>query len=737
MVTWASSLWADNVREIRIQGNQRIESETILSYVPIKIGDEFDVQKVDSALKDLYATGYFIDVQVERQGEALVIKVEENALINKIAFEGNSKLKDDKLQEEVQLRGSEVLSRNKVQTAQQRILEIYRRLGMFGATVEPKIIRLSDNRVDLVFEINEGSVTYVRRIHFIGNKQFSHSKLESVLMTKRTRWYNFFATNDVYDPDRLIVDQQNLRQFYYDHGYPDFRIISAVAELSPDHKDFYITFTVEEGVSYTFGKIDLISKIASIPAEELKGYILIKEGEVFSGKMVDKTINTITDALGVKGYAFAQVEPVVNKDREKRTVEITFEIKEGPRVYVERIDVVGNDRTRDEVIRREIALHEGDAYNSAKIKKSEKNLKDLGYFKNVSIEAEQGSTPDKAKLLVKVEEQPTGELGIAGGYSTLDGPLGNIKFVEKNFMGKGQIIHSDLTIAKKRQDFDIGFIEPYLFGRNLQGSVDLFSVRSARFSTYTHLSKGAQLGLGYYLTENLSQMLTYGIRDDQIKSVSANASQFIKEQAGNFLTSSIGQTLAYDKRDSKIDPTSGYIVSLNNTYAGLGGNVTYLRNSLGGTVYYSPLEEVVCALRGIIGTIERTGKTIRIVDSYMLGLDSFRGFEYGGIGPRDSNTGDSLGGTRYWTGTAEVLFPIGLPNEFGVKGAAFTDFGAVWKPGKTGPQVKDKSTLRASVGLGLSWTSPFGPLRIDYAIPVKKERFDKEQRFLFGFSTRF
>ncbi len=725
------------IKEIKILGNQRVESETVNSYLPLKVGDAFDSAKMDQGLKDLFATGYFTDVHVTQEGQTLVVTVDENPIINRVAYEGNSKLKDDVIQEEVKLRPREVLSRTRIQEAQQRILEIYRRMGRFGAKVDPKIIKLPENRVDLVFEINEGAVTYVRKINFIGNKHFSSKKLEEQLLTKKTRWYRFFAVDDVYDPDRFVSDQQAIRKFYYDNGYPDFRIVASIAELSPDQKDFLLTFTVDEGQLYHFGKIDFVSHIASVKADALKDKVEFSEGDVFSGKMLEKAVNAITDAVGTQGFAFVAVEPKIEKNHETKTAAITFEIKEGPRVYIEKIVIVGNDRTRDDVLRREIALHEGDAYNAAKIKQSERNLKDLQYFKTATIETVQGSAPDQAQLLVKVEEQPTGELGLAGGYSTLDGPLANIRVVERNFRGTGQVVHADFTVAKKRQDFDVGILEPYFLDRNLAASADVFSIRSTRFSAYHQLTKGVNVGLGYKLSTYWLQSWTYGIRHDDVGHISPLASNIIRQQAGKSVISSLAHTVAYDRRDSRVNPTSGYLVSLTNTYAGLGGNVNYLRNELGANWYRALLEDVILGIKGSVGRIDRVQKTIRVVDSVQLGADSLRGFEYGGIGPRDTVTGDSLGGTRFWTSTAEVVFPIGLPTEFGIKGAVFTDVGATWRPGQKNANVVDENAARASAGFGVSWTSPFGPLRIDYAFPLKKKKYDKTQRILFGFSTRF
>jgi outer membrane protein insertion porin family len=733
-----SSAAAAPLKGIRIEGNQRIESETIHSYVPIKVGEEFAPGKLDESLKALHATGYFTDVHVSSENDIMIIKVEENPIINRIAYEGNSKLKDDVIQQEIKFRPREVLSRARIQEAQQRVLEIYRRMGRFGARVEPKIIKLPENRVDLIFEIDEGAVTYVRKITFIGNKHIPSKKLEEQLNSKRTRWYRFFAVDDVYDPDRFMADQQALRKFYYDNGYPDFRIITAHAELSPDQKDFFFTFHVEEGEKYDFGKIEITSKLPNVKTSDLKEVLTFAEGDVFSGKQIEKSITLMSNAVGVQGYAFVAIEPIVKKNPETKKADITFEIKEGPRVYIEKIVFAGNDRTRDNVLRREMELHEGDAFNSQKLKNSERRLKDLGYFKTVTVDTEPGTGTDQARIVVKVEEQSTGEIGLAGGYSTLDGPLASIRLVERNFMGTGRVLHSDLSIAKKRQDFDVGIIEPYFLGRNMTGSASVFSSKSSRFDAFTQQSIGVRTGVGYRLSEYWSQGFSYMIMQEKISSSRAFRSSYISEQLGTSITSALTHSISYDRRDAARNTTSGYIIGMSNTYAGVGGDVNYLKNILNAGWYYPVADEVILNIRGEVGGMERVGKKIRTVDKFSLGAQSFRGFEFGGIGPRDAITKDPLGGTRFWTQTNELVFPLGLPSEFGIKGAVFSDIGSLWRIGEKIPDttVHDENKMRASLGCGISWDSPFGPISIDYSRAVKKQKYDSTQTILFGFSTR-
>lgn len=728
------------VKDIAVKGNKRIEQTTVLSYIPIKAGVDYSQEDIDQALKSLYNTGYFADVQIHEEGGSLIIEVMENAIINKIAFEGNSKLKDDKLKEEVQLRPREVLSRTKIQSAQQRILDIYRRMGRYGATVEPKVIKQSDNRVDLVFEINEGDVTHVRKINFVGNKHISASHLEKALLTKKSQWFRFFASDDTYDPDRFVGDQHFLRQYYLDNGYADFHLISAVAELTPDQKDLFLTFTLEEGERYRFGKFEIVSEMTNLKPEQFAPCVMYGEGDWFSAKLLEKTVTAITERAGVSGFAFANVDPVIEKNVDSKTVDVKFVIKEGPRVYVERIEFRGNDRTRDEVLRREIRIHEGDAYNTIYVKRAEQNLNDLGYFKKVELITEQGSAPDKVIIIAKVEEQSTGEFGVAVGFSTLDKALGSLSFSERNFMGTGRTVHSNLSIAMKRQEFDIGISDPYFLGYNLVAGADAFHTRSTRISTFEEKSTGGRVNVGYKLAEHWYQNWTYNFQRDQISDVPNHASVYIKQQRGTFYNSGVIHAITYDRTDSRRSPTSGYNIEMTNNYVGIGGDIGYLRNTIGGAWYYSPLDEVVMNLRGSVGLMTKTNRTIRVADSVMLGADNFRGFAYGGVGPRDKKTKDALGGTRFWLTTFETVFPIGLPNEFGVKGAAFVECGNVWRAGVKkvpGNPIRDVNKPRLSVGAGVSWDSPFGPLRIDYGIPVKKYKGDREQRIYFGVSHRF
>ncbi|MBP9753110.1 MAG: outer membrane protein assembly factor BamA [Proteobacteria bacterium] len=740
-LTSFENLLGESLSNIVIVGNKRIEPETIKSYLSIKIGEEFSEADADTSLKSLFDTGYFEDVKVIKKGTSLHIEVKENPIVNQIAYEGNSSLKDDQLEKELSIRPRKILSRTDIQNAQQRILEMYRRMGRFNAKVSPKIIRLDNNRVDLVFEIVEGDVTNIEKIIFIGNKTFSKTRLEEEILSKRWKFWRFFANDDTYDPDRLMADQQALRQFYANNGHPDFRIINAVAELSPDRKDFCLTFTFEEGDYFAFDDVAIQSAIKDIDIKSLQKEVSFSNGDMYSAKEIEKTVNAITDALGDKGYAFVSVDPVITKDREKKTAKISFEIKEGPRIYVEKITIKGNDKTHDNVIRREMTIHEGDAYNTSKIKQSETKIKDLGYFKVTSVETEQGSEGDQAHVVINVEEQPTGEFKLSGGYSTMDGIIGNVGFSQKNFMGKGQTVHADFSMSKRTQEFNVGILEPYMFNRPLSGSIDLFSQSSSRMEAFTTKSNGMRLGLGYHLTVNFIQSWNYLIKSDDITGVEQNASQYIKDDPRKLMMSAITHSLRYDKRDSAMETTRGYLLSMSNTYSGLGGTVHYIRNDFSATAFYTPMENILTFARGEFGFILPVqGRRLRISDSIYLGGDSFKGFQFGGLGPRDSlsRNKDALGGKKYWKGTLEAQFPIGLPVDFGIKGALFTQFGALYDCAVKGQNgVVDDKFIRQSVGGGIIWKGPFGPLRIDYAVATRKKAYDVTQTVNLSYQLPF
>lgn len=733
-----------------VQGNQRVEPETIVSYMSIRQGDSFGVNDINESLKRLFATGLFADVAVRREGNFLIVQVVENPIINRIAFEGNLRVEDDKLQQIVQLRPRVVYTRTRVQSDVKRIIDAYRQNGRFGATVEPKIILLEQNRVDLVFEIAEGPLTEIERISFIGNRRYSDRTLKGEIFTRESAWYRFFSPADTYDPDQLAFDQESLRRFYLKNGYADFRVLSAIAELTPDKDAFFLTFTIEEGERYQFGKLDVVSSIPDIEPEPLKDLITVDEGDWYDASELENSILALTIEVGNLGYAFVDVRPKVERNRETSIIDITFEIQEGPRVFVERIDIGGNVRTLDRVIRREFRLVEGDAYNAAKLNRSRQRINNLGFFSRVDVTKEPSTSPDQTIVKVDVAEQSTGELGLGAGYSTSEGVLANLVMRERNLLGKGQDLRATISVSKIRQQFDLGFTEPYFLGRNLSAGVDLFHSTNdnSQYSSFRSTKTGGGLRLGYEINERWSQRLRYTLKQDVIENVPATASLAIRQQEGTTLTSLIGQDLMYDLRDSSIETTSGFFARLSTDYAGLGGDLHYVRGKLSTGVYYPVTEEIVASLTitgGIIQDMKDDG--IRITDRYTLGGGTLRGFQPSGVGPRDLLTGDALGGKQTYYGSLQFRFPIGLPDEFGITGVLFSEAGSLYgideETGEVydGPDlisnIVDEPSVRASWGVGIAWKSPVGPLSIDFAWPLKQEEFDKTEVFRLSFGTRF
>ena len=704
----------------------------------IKEGDPLDPERVNESLKGLYSTGLFADVTLRREGDVLFVRVVENPIINRIAFEGDKELEEETLRNEVQLRPRIVYTRTRVQNDVKRILDLYRRTGRFAATVEPKVVQLPQNRVDLVFEIEEGQSTGIRRISFIGNREFSDRALREIIQTVETRWYRFLSSEDTYDPDRLTFDRELLRRHYLRNGFADFRVVSTVAELSPDRKDFFITFTIEEGKRYTFNALTIKSKIKDVKPAAIQPAVEIEKGDWYDSEAVDDTVVALSNAVGDLGFAFVAVLPNVKRDRKKRTIDIEFVVQEGPRVFIERIDIGGNVRTLDKVIRREFQVVEGDAFNSTKLRRSRTRIQNLGYFSRVDVNNVPGSEADKTVIKVDVAEQSTGELSVGAGFSSQSGPLVDLRISERNLLGKGQDLRASITIAAENQNFDVGFTKPYFLDKELSFGVDGFHTASSNVSEFESISTGGRLRLGYVLAENLRQSVRYTYRRDEVTDVDVNASKFILSEEGVDSVSVIGQELSYDRRNSKIEPTDGYVARLSTDVAGLGGDVSYFKSRLSGAFYYGIAQDWVVSTRGDVGYIVGLGDdNVRISDRFFLGGDKLRGFDNGGAGPRDLSTDDALGGNIVYSGSVELIFPLGLPKQFGVNGAIFTDAGSLTELDFDDPVIADTASLRWTAGVGVAWRSPFGPVRLDFAVPILKESFDEIENFRFNFGTRF
>ena len=729
----------DPVEAIQVEGAQRIEPETVRSYLTFKAGDPVTDADLDDSLKRLFETGLFADVVLRREGNRVVVKIVENPIINRIAFEGNLRIDDEILRDEITLRPRVVYTRSRVQTDMLRIIEIYRSSGRFAARVVPKVIQLPQNRVNLIFEIHEGSPTDVRRITFIGNTRFSDGELRDVIQTKETGFFSFFSGGDLYDPDRLAFDQELLRRKYLNAGYADIRVVSAVAELTPDRDAFFITFTLEEGETYRFGEVAVTSGLRDLDVAAVGQEVQIAEGELYSAEDIEETVSALTDAAGRAGYAFVDVKSKIDRDRADRRIDVTFEIEEGPRVFVERIDIRGNLRTEDRVIRREFRLVEGDAFNTDHIRRARRSLRNLGFFEEIEIRHVPGSTPDQTLIEATVKERATGEIGFGAGYSTAVGGLAEVTLRERNLVGSGQDLRVRGQIAQREQQIELNFTEPYFLDRKLAAGFDIFTTARnyQRESSFDQETIGFSLRAGYPLAEDLSQRWRYTLRRDEIAGVPADAAAVIAEQEGRSMLSSIGHTIQYDTRDSRFSPRQGLIASMNHELAGVGGSVKFLKTDARGSIFV-PLTDSITGNAGLGGGyVEGLGQDVRVLDRFNLGSRELRGFANAGASPRDRATGDAVGGNWYYAGTFSVSFPLGLPNEAGIRARSFVDYGSTGITDDTPPGILDRASLRASAGVGLSWASLIGPMNIDLGWPIQREKYDDTQVVRFSFGTRF
>jgi len=743
------------VAAIKVEGNQRIESGTIISYMLVQPGDPFDPDRLDRSLKTLYATGLFQDVRITREGDTLVVRVVENPLVNRVAFEGNKKLTDDQLRPELQLKSRAVFTPALAEQDRQHILDLYAKRGYYNARVDPQVIRLDQNRVDVVFQINDGSITLISKIVFVGNHEFSEDRLAEVINTREERWWRFLSTSDEYDPQRLNFDKELLRRFYLKNGYIDFEVRAAKSELAPDRSGFFLTFNISEGERYRVDKITINSQLRNLSSDDLRGDLEISEGDWYDGDAIGRSADAMELDVRNRGYAFVEVKPKISRDAEKHTVELVFDVGEGPRVYVERIDIVGNTRTKDKVIRREFRLAEEDALNAEAVRRSRQRLQDLGYFNNVDIKTSPGSVPDKAVLTTTVDEKATGELTLGGGYSTDAGALLDIGLSEKNLIGTGVAAGINGVLAQKRSSITGSITDPYFLDRNLVVGGDVFLIQTNYLGTepYDEKRVGFDVRAGYDFNEYLRQVWSYSLVGRTVFNVATNASFYIKQEEGYTLLSQVSQAITYDHRDSKIDPHAGYLVSLGTDVAGLGGNEHFVRSNVSGQ-YFIPLDRFTgnsdwgVSLSGNVGYLFNEGQQEQIIDRFFLGGDNLRGFQIGGAGPHDAVTGDPVGGRFIWTESTELRFPLPISADIGLSGRSFVDIGGLTEASfqnqaecvrLSGAQciILQSSAPRVGIGVGLSWHTQFGLLNIDLTPFVIKQAKDQTQVFRFGFGTRF
>jgi len=856
----------ETIRSIKVTGNQRLEPETVLSYVALSVGGTYTREAGDTALKALYATELFADVTIKDDNAGdIVIAVRENPVVNRIVLEGNKRLKSDKIMPEIKLAAREIFTRSKVRADVGRIIELYRRQGRYAATIDPQMVLLDQNRVDVVFEIHEGDKSKVKRINIIGNDHFSDSELKGQMATKEATLTHFLSSGTSYDPDRLAYDQQKLRQFYLTQGYADFRVVSAVAELTPDKKDFIITYVVEEGKRYKFGKIDVQSDIRDLKPDVLNSLIKVKPGDWYNAKTVEDTVDSMTETAGLLGYAFANIDPDFHRDADKLTMGVTYDAKQTPRVYVERVDINGNTLTQDKVVRREFRLAEGDAFNGFLVKRSRDRIRSLGYFQDkLEVDQKPGSAPDKVILEANVQEKSTGQLQVSAGYSSLEKFIVNLSIEQANFRGKGQTVRASADWSLYSKSVSTGFTEPYLFDKNVAFGFDIFrrdyksfdqTATDDRNTTYNETTTGFQARFGFQLTEYWSLATRYGLSQDKVSLDKGTyysnfediggviddngplacdpilAGRYLCDALGSRTTSSAGYSIVYDNLNNRITPSKGDRFVFSQDFAGLGGSVKYLRTTVSNDKYHDLGSGFVVQLHTEAGYIlpygpkrydEDAGQLdevdrIRLTDRFYLGEPQLAGFDIRGIGPRvvrygynaDNTTlnmskdgrlqDDALGGRADYLAHLELQIPLGQgAKEAGFKPSIFANAGSVFgvkapaldnaetQPGSaaltrdvlgTGGVYQCISTdgngtvttrggkaatcpsgaipyqtsitpyqevyyggswkPRVSVGFGVSWNSPFGPLRIDIAKALVKQKGDETKLFSFNVGTQF
>ena len=728
------------VSQIEVDGLHRVERETVLSYLNVEQGSSVSQEYLNSSMKRLFETGLFADVNIDARGNGvLAVKVVENPVINKRVFDGNDKVDDTLLESEVQLKSGSIYNIAKVQDDVQRILEVYKRSGRYATVVEPKIIKRDQNRVDLVYEISEGPTAAISKVNFIGNHHYSDDDLQSEIMSKESRWYRLFSSSENYDPEKTNYDKELLRRFYLKRGYADFRVLSAVAELSPDKKSFVVTYVLDEGPRYKLEDVRIQSMIKDVDVAALSGQVQQEKGDWYNADLAERSVYALTEELGKKGFAFVDVTPELEKTSGNKMV-LTFNIAEGQRVFVDRINITGNTRTEDEVIRREFRIDEGDAFNAAKIRASRRNVENLNYFSKVDIQTEPNPNDDsKADINVNVEEKSTGAFNVGVGYSTVNGALFRAGIAENNFQGKGQKLSADVAVSQRTSEYDLSFTEPYFMGRRLSAGIDLFRTEEdyQDEGSYDSESTGGRLRLGWNYTDDFAQYLRYTLKEDKISNVDRNASIYIKEEEGRYSNSSIGQTMVYDKRDSAINPKEGYYLSFGNDVAGLGGDEKYLKFDGKAYKYFTLADYYTFKLFINGGYITGYGdENVRLSNRYYLGGSTLRGFEFAGIGARDKFTKDALGGNWMIYSGAEMSFPIGL-DEVGVRGRTFVDMGILGKPDDINEDyVEYSDTPRVAAGFGFQWQSPMGQIDVDLAFPIVKEDYDETEVFRLNFGSR-
>ena len=742
-------LQGGRVVQVRIEGNQRIEEGTIRSYMLLQPGDTFDPEQLDRSLKTLYATGLFADVTLRRDGGVLVVKVVENPIVNRIAFEGNRKITDETLRPEVQLRARAVFTPAAAATDRQRLLDLYARKGRYQVRITPKVVQQDQNRVDVIYEIDEGGTALTSRIAFVGNRAFSESKLNEVISSREQAWWRFLSSSDTYDPDRVNFDKEQLRRFYLSKGYADVEIVNATAEMSPDRSSFFLTYTINEGERYEIAKAEANVALKGVTAAEVQKLLPFEAGDWYDGDAIERAVTTISEELQGRGFPFVEVKPRVQRDRTKHTIDIVLDVVDGPHMYIERIDIVGNQRTMDKVIRREFRVAEGDPFNAALVRLTKQRIDDLEYFAKTDIQAAPGSAPDRVVVNTVIEEKATGQLTLGGGYSSDIGALASFGLREKNLVGTGIDGSINTILAQKQTQINLSVTDPYFLDRNIVAGFDLFHIiqNNSDLADYREKRTGATLRIGYQFSEHLRQLLTYSIVQRTVYDVGTTASVYVQDAKGTTVLSQAGQALTLDYRDSRVDPHKGFVIRVGTDVAGLGGDAKFARGKIDGS-FYVPLERFtgnsdwVLAVTGGVGYLYTFGGKEQIIDRFFLGGDNLRGYQTGGVGPHSLASGDSIGGRFIWTQSTELRFPLPVSADLGVTGRAFVDVGSLSGVRKltlngVAQGFTNDAAPRIGAGFGISWKTPVGLINIDLAQALNKKKYDQTQFFRFGFGTRF
>ena len=722
---------------IKVTGNRRVAEGTVLSYLPVQIGDVVSQGGLSQSLERLYATNLFKDIKLDIDGSVLTVTIVENPIINRVNIEGNDVITDDRLLEVIDVQPRRVYNRQVALDAAAKLLDVYRAGGRFAAVVEPKIIELDENRVDLVFEVDEGPLIKINSIVFSGNQNFSDRALSQAIVSREKRWWAFLTPNDKYDEGRLDYDVRLLRQYYLSRGYADINVSRARGGLLPDRSGFAITFLIDEGVRYKVNNINMTSEIENIDLDSLKSLMAFGNDNWYDVRRLEQGLLDISNQLGAFGYAFVDVTPEIKTDPATGMLDIAVNIGQSRRNFVERIEFVDNTRTLDSVIRREFELVEGDAFNQLKLDRSVRNVRNLGYFSKVDVQNIRGSSADQTITRVTVEEQSTGDFSIGVGYSSLDKTSLTLGINERNFLGTGRRASASISTSDTQTDFVFGLTQPYLFGRDLTGSIDVFKTKSSANNTSTNRT-GFDLGARFNAANDVYHRVTYGISTSKITNTSTSATSVTGENGKSLLKSAVSYTIGKDTRDNRFDPTEGFFTEISETLSGVGGDVNFLRSNFRGG-YYKPylFKSLVFGVKGRLGHISGLGDDVTQSERFFLGGRDVRGFDSNGIGPRDTGSGGAVGGNNIYSGTVEIVSNLGITKDAGLRWTVFSDFGSVWATDfPSGVTKPDEQAMRSSLGFGILWNTVIGPLSFYWAKPLAEQSHDNTKTFQFSIGTR-